>query len=194
MAAIDPAEAQKLAMSILDLDGDNRISRSDFEKLVERKDDTGRKPADLQALKDAVLKMCDALGLVGSVSFSYEEYRKHVQQKLQNPAVETAVRKVLSAYFDALDADKNGYITPKEYRLFMESLGHADPEETDAAFKSIDTSGDGKIQRSEWINYAFEYFFTTKNDLGSENLAGSRCCCCRCCCCCPCCCCRYRRW
>ena len=90
--------------------------------------------------------------------------------------------------------DKNGYISLTEYRLFFESFKHANPGEVEAAFKSIDTSGDGKIQRGEWINYAFEYFYTTKNDLGSQNLVGSRCGCCGCCCCCPCWCGGCRRW
>ena len=184
---------QQFAMSMLDLDNDGRISRRDFEVLVSKGSSSHAKAAQ-QALKQAVAKMCDAIGLVGDVSFSYDEYRKHVQEKLQNPAVEAAVRQVLSAYFDTLDLDKNGYVTLTEYRLFFESFKHANPGEVEAAFKSIDTSGDGKIQRGEWINYAFEYFYTTKNDLGSQNLVGSRCCCCRCCCCCPCWCGGCRRW
>ena len=170
------AEAQKFAMSLLDLDSDGKISRHDFEVLLEKSAEGEKNPAR-QALKQAVLKMCDAFGLVGDASFSYEEYAKRVQEKLQDPAVEAAVRQVLQAYFDLLDIDKNGYITLKEYSVFMQSLKHADPEETEAAFKSIDTSGDEKIQRAEWVNYAFEFFFTAKNDLGSGNMAGSRCCC-----------------
>ena len=178
------ADAKKLAMSILDADGDHRISRSDFEKIMNRKDadQTGRKPADLKRLKESVLKMCDAIGLVGTVSYSYEEYRKHVQSQLSNPQVEQAIRGIFEAYFDCLDADRNGYITPNEYSIFMAGLGCTDKSEVDAAFKSLDKSGDGKISREEWIASAFEFFYTENNNLGSEMMAGARCCCCRWCC------------
>ena len=182
------ADAKNLAMSILDVDGDHRISRSDFEKAVNRNDadQTGRKPADIKRLKESVLKMCDAIGLVGTVSYSYEEYRKHVQSQLSNPQVEQAIRGIFEAFFDCLDADRNGYITPKEYSIFMAGLGCTDKSEVDAAFKSLDKSGDGKISREEWIASAFEFFYTENNNLGSEMMAGARCCCCCGCCCCPC--------
>ena len=181
-------------MSILDVDGDQRISRSDFEKVLKRNEsnETGRKPADIKRLKESVLRMCDAIGLVGTVSFSYEEYRTRAQSQLGNPQVEQAIRGVFESYFDCLDADKNGYITPKEYAIFMGGLGCTEKSEVDAAFKSLDKSGDGKISRDEWIASAFEFFYTESNNHGSENMAGARCCCCRCCCCPPCCCHGYR--
>ena len=172
--ALDVAAAQKVAMSFLDLNSDGKISRRDFELLLEKINDAGKGAA----VKKATLKMCDALGLVGDASFTYEAYRKLVAEKLQDPKVEAAVRQVLQSHFDVLDEDGCGHITLKEYRVFMEGLQHADPSEAEAAFKSIDTSGNGKIERAEWTNYAFEYFFTAQNDLGSENMAGSRCCCC----------------
>ena len=119
------ADAKKLAMSMLDVDGDHRISRSDFEKAVNKNDSdqTGKKPADIERLKDSVMKMCDAIGLVGTVSYSYEGYREHVQSQLSNPQV--------------------------------------DKSEVDAAFKSLDKSGDGKISRDEWIAAAYEFFYTS---------------------------------
>ena len=63
---------------ILVVYGDHRISRSDFEKAVNKNNSgqTGREPADIKRLKDSVMKMCDAIGLVGTVSYSYKEYRE----------------------------------------------------------------------------------------------------------------------
>ena len=46
------ADAKKLAMFILVVDGDHRISRSDFEKAVNKNDSdkNGREPADIKRL------------------------------------------------------------------------------------------------------------------------------------------------
>ena len=177
--------SQDFAMSLLDLDKDGKISRHDFQLLVQKSGSglQGRAKAAHTALEKAVMNMCDAIGLVGDKSLSYDGYRQTVLEKLQNPTVENGVRQMLDAYFNTLDLNKNGYIGLSEYRKFMGNFKQTDPGEAEAAFQSIDKSGDGKIQREEWINYAFEFFFTSRNDLGSSNMMGSRCCCCCGCCC-----------
>ena len=36
---------------------------------------------------------------------------------------------ILNVYFDQLDADRDGFISPKEYHSYMEGLGCVDPNE-----------------------------------------------------------------
>lgn len=202
-----------LALSILDLDKDGKISRKDFELVVAKNDYP--KKEDNDRLRQAIGKMCDVIGLAPGVALSFEEYSERVQQVLSDPSVESAIRSVLEAYFDCLDRDKNGTISPKEYEIFIQGLGKAaDASETKAAFDSIDKNHNGKIEKSEFIDYAYEFFFTGTNELGSDDMAGARCCCyrppcrpsyrppcrrrgpppCRPPCCCPCCCYHPRRW
>ena len=53
-----------------------------------------RTPDDIRYLREYVLKLCDATGIdmIGSVSYSYESHRTHLQAQLSSPHVEQAVR------------------------------------------------------------------------------------------------------
>lgn len=148
----------KFFLTILDADADHRISRSDFENTVDKKLDKVRSPDDIKRIRECVLKMCDATGLVGDVSYSYEAYRTHLQSQVNNPVVEQALHEISEAYFDYLDADRNGYITLKEYRIFMATIGITDESEIKEGFKSLDKSGNGKVIRKEWVESAHESF------------------------------------
>lgn len=172
--------AMKLAMSIFDKNGDDRISRDDFEDFIEESRRVGIDPVDLQVLNRSIERMIDAIKMTNGVSYTSEEYRLKIHNKLQDPLIQEAMLNILSIYFDHLDADKDGFISPKEYRSYMEELGCTDPNEVDDAYNSIDTSGDGKIQRVEWINYGFEYFYSESefdaNDRLNERRQGAPCC------------------
>ena len=159
----------KLFLTILDTDGDHRISRNDFEKVVDKKFDKVRSPDDLKRLRQRVLEMCDATGLVGNVGYSYEAYCTHLQSQLNgNPEVGQVFREIAAAYFDYLDADRNGYITLKEYRIFMATMGCTDEKEIKAGFESLDKDGDSKIIRKEWIESAFGSFCDNESTTGSR--------------------------
>ena len=161
----------KLFLTILDTNDDHRISRNDFEKLVDEKMDKVRSPDDLKRLRQRVLEMCDATGLVGSVNYSYEAYCTHLQSQLNgNPEVGEAFREIGAAYFDYLDTDRNGYITLKEYHIFMATMGCTDEKEIKAGFESLDKDGDGKIIRKEWIESAFGSFSGNKSTTGSRDV------------------------
>ena len=160
-------------LNILDTDRDHRISRSDFENALDKKLNTVRKPDDIRHLRECVLKLCDATGLdmLGNVSYSYESYRTHLQAQLSNPHVEQAFREILEAYFDYLDFDRKGFVTAKDYRMIMATLGCTDESETNTGFTSLDKSGNGKISREEWIKSTLEFF--TNYDPESTRIAGS---------------------
>ena len=101
-------------------DGDRRIKRSDFENSVNKKLVEARNPDAVKRLREWVIKMCDATGLVGDVSYSYESYRTHLQSQLNNPEVKQAFHEIFVAHFDYLDAEGRGYITLKEYRILWQ--------------------------------------------------------------------------
>ena len=59
----------------------------------------------------------------------------------------------LQAVFELLDSDRDGVISPTEWRygceLLNKELGGSNDIEADALFKVIDQNGDGKIELSE---------------------------------------------
>lgn len=171
---------KQLAMSIFDQNGDHRISRDDFKILLDQRSTQGITPADRQVLHHSIESLYDATEMDNDASYTYEEYRLKVHSKLEEPAVQEAMSNILSAYFDCLDADRDGVISPNEYRSYMADLGCADPNEVDDAYNSIDSSGEGKIQMVEWLNYGFDYFYSennfAKNNGKDERIQGTPCC------------------
>ena len=55
-----------------------------------------------------------------------------------------------NAIFDCIDADKSGEISPAELMMHLLGLGQ-EHESVSALFKELDTNGDGKISREEFI-------------------------------------------
>ena len=158
-------------MSVFDNNGDNRTARDDFEILVEQISGTpGINPADLQVLNNSIERIYEATEMIDGVSYSHEEYRRKIHSKLEDPLIQEAIRSILSTYFDRLDADRDGIISPIEYRSYMENImGHDDPNDVDDAYNSIDSNGEGKIRRIEWINYGFEYFYSANKFERAKN-------------------------
>lgn len=58
-----------------------------------------------------------------------------------------------------MDKDRSGEISVDEFRLFFECLGLS-KKEADAAFKSIDTNGDGRISMKEFVTHGRDFFLT----------------------------------
>ena len=52
--------------------------------------------------------------------------------------------------FDAIDADQSGEISPTELMMHLLGLGQ-EHESVSELFKALDTDGDGKISREEFI-------------------------------------------
>ena len=144
-------------LRILDTSADGRISRKDFENAIDKKFDGTNKPDSIRRLRECVLKLCDATGLdmIGNTSYLYESYRTHLQSQLSNPHVEQAFREILEVYFDYLDDSSRGYITRKEHRSLMTTMGCTDESEIEAGFKSLNKNGGGKITRKEWVDSAY---------------------------------------
>ncbi|KAF5285214.1 hypothetical protein FQR65_LT13329 [Abscondita terminalis] len=69
----------------------------------------------------------------------------------------------------AIDKDKNGKITMEDFKLFFNCLGL---KEVDAifSFRTIDTNGDGKLTRKEFISHGRQFFLTEDPECISKDV------------------------
>lgn len=66
--------------------------------------------------------------------------------------------------FNNLDLNEDGVISFTEWTAHYQSLG-IDTANARASFDAMDKNGDGKISKEEFVNYHYEFFFTTENNL-----------------------------
>ena len=78
---------------------------------------------------------------------------------------------ILSEIFACLDANGDGFISLKEWRVHNSAMGIS-PEHAKNSFHAMDADGDGKVKRKEFVEYHLEYYNSTENKLNSAILYG----------------------
>ena len=147
-----------------DVNKDGYISREDFELIAKKMEEYGELTKEqAESVSEGFMKMADASGAKPGVKIPVEvaaqknsdvllslppEKRKPVLQSFQNEL------------FDALNTNKDGYITLKEFKVYFCIIG---PDLTEAevtrSFNTIDRDKDGKLSREEFMAAAHEYMF-----------------------------------
>ena len=110
----------------------------------------------------------EKLDLVNSIlKLSYEEFEEHWHAMM-------AQRKNMDlseSMFACLDANEDGYISVKEWKVHNTALGKP-PEHAQNSFAAMDSDEDGKVSKDEFVNYHTEFFLSTENKLNSAILYG----------------------
>ena len=73
--------------------------------------------------------------------------------------------------FDVIDANGDGLIDLDEWRVLYECRG-IPVEYAKASFVAMDADHDGLISRKEFVDYQFEFTFTSEDKLKSSILYG----------------------
>ena len=116
--------------------------------------------------------LCTLLGLEGSTKLSYAEFEKKfvnvvgkqmLAGKLDDP--------FFGSMFDTLDANGDGFINAAEWRAHYDCHG-LPVKYAKASFDALDTNHDGLLSRKEFLDYHFEYLFSSEDKLGSSILFG----------------------
>ena len=107
------------------------------------------------------------MGLLMTVWRSIEEF----EQRWLESAREGAFMDRFKGMFKCLDVNDDNFIDLAEWKFHNAAVGIS-PEHAEASFKAIDRDGDGKITEDEFVNYHFEYFYSTENKLNSAILFG----------------------
>ncbi|XP_028167164.1 sarcoplasmic calcium-binding protein isoform X2 [Ostrinia furnacalis] len=148
--------------NILDVDKDGLISFNDFVLFGERFKALGH--LDEQQAKEFsdIIKMTweEQWGAIDPYNYvTVEQYLEDMHHVLNDKTLKKKAHRWLPYLFKAVDKDKSGFISVKEFKLFFECLG-LDNEHAAVAFAVIDTNGDGKLSLKEFVKLGKDFFFT----------------------------------
>ena len=146
----------------LDINKDGYISREDYElmgkKLAEYSGMTGEQA---EATTKEFLKVADAINLKTGVKIPLEEAAKKASESFLSMSSEEGkalVNDTHNLLFDAIDTNKDGHISVKEFKVYlMVAIPDISEDEVAHSFDTIDTDNNGEISREEFMAAAEDF-------------------------------------
>ena len=148
----------------LDVNHDGFISWEDFQlmgnKLLEY---SNMDEEHLELTRKAFTFVADSIGLIPGAKIPVEEAAKVASKNMMSMTPEKQMIVLHSghnALFDALDINKDGHISPEEFKIYFQVIA---PEISEAeiihSFNTIDQNKNGEISREEFLKAAFDFMF-----------------------------------
>lgn len=155
----------------IDFDHDGAITRSDFEGMGDRF--VGLEKLDAKAganLKTALTDIWDLyLKVAGqNAKLGEAEFTNMMKELVKNGDNRKTLEGPLPLFFNAVDANHDGFIQADEFELFFELLG-LDRSMAGASFKAIDTNNDGLLSQEEFKDAGVD-FFTSEDESNPTKL------------------------
>ena len=97
------------------------------------------------------------LGLKGDMKMALEQFLKMTSQFTTDPEKQAMNRQNMSSFFDIVDTNGDGIISPEEFKVYFKCMGIAE-EYAKPSFDAIDTDKNGLISRDEFIAAGSEFF------------------------------------
>lgn len=151
-----------------DVNSDGFIERDDFFIVVDRYQKMGASEEAVKKLRESGENLCDALGLVGGKTLSYDDFTKKSIDIFENQGY-GLVHASLSIMFDIIDTNGDGEISFDEWDTYCNAMGIPNAK---ASFESMDTDQNRKVSREEFEAYNKEFFFSSEDNLHSSILFG----------------------
>ncbi|MFG2135101.1 EF-hand domain-containing protein [Streptomyces sp. NPDC048751] len=146
---MDQTAAQKLVFAMLDADGDGIVSREEYmartrnvARAMGLKEDD-RLVVTARTLGERAWASMDA---DGDGKMTSDEYAAWAGAE----AFDTVCAPVLGALFDLADTDHDGALGLSEFTALRTALNNP-ATNAEAAFTALDTDGDGRISRDDYI-------------------------------------------
>ena len=162
----------KTYFKLMDVDQNGFLSLSEFEEIAERLvqlQNNSSNAEDIREVFRSLFKYFVAGGepVDGETQIAEEEFLAKAAKTISlspPPAVEVGKRKNV-VFFDAIDTDGSGKISPEEYRQYLAIYsGGDDVKGAKQAFDSIDIDSNGLINRDEFVKAHLHYWFEPVED------------------------------
>lgn len=147
---------------ILDVNNDGVFSFDDFQLMAKRFQDLGHLDEEqAQEFRDVVrVTWEEQWGEITPYNLvTVEQYLADMSHVLNDKSLKSRVGKFLPYLFKAVDKDKSGSISVKEFKLFFNCLGLSD-ETAAVSFAIIDKNCDGSLSLKEFVKLGNDFFFT----------------------------------
>ena len=150
-------------MSRLDINKDGYISREDYE-LMGRKiaEYSGMTKEQTESCYKEFTKVADALSLKPGVKTPLEKASQQASKWILSNTPERQKANLHSNHsllFDAIDTNKDGHISLKEFKVYFKVIAPATSEaEAAHSFNTIDANKSGEISREEFLAAAEDFF------------------------------------
>lgn len=141
--------ALRLVFTMLDADGDGVVSRDEYmARTTNVARATGREPDDPRVVKARMLgeQAWASMDADDDGKLTFDEYADWAGAE----AFDTVCAPVLGALFDLADADADGALDRFEFTRLRTALNNP-AGEAEAAFVALDTNGDGRVSRGDYI-------------------------------------------
>ena len=155
----------KTRMSRMDVNKDGYFSREDFEALGKRLAEYGgltKEQADSTCKE--FLRIADVLNLKPGEKVPLDEAAQQASTALLGLSPsgndpQAVARDIHDMLFDAIDTNKSGHISVKEFQVYFKVFApHVTEAQVDHCFKTIDANKNGKISREEFFAAAKDFF------------------------------------
>ena len=149
-------------MSRLDINKDGYISREDFElmgkKLAEH---SGMTEEQAESTTRDFLKVADMINLKLGVKKPLEEAAKKANESYLSMSPKEKISLVNGTHnvlFDAIDTNKDGHISVKEFKVYLNLIAPGIAEdEIIHSFETVDKDKNGEISREEFLAAAQDF-------------------------------------
>ena len=164
--------------TLLDLNKNGSIELDDWQLWVQNiKRETKANPALIEKLQKAMTEFCAGMGVKKGTKATKDQFVRNFAALAVSECAkkkrgeEPLLNKLNNAYFDAVDTNHDGCVTRDEFRTVLKAC-NMDPSTADETFKVIDANKNNKIERDEFNEHEFNFWFGV-DDAATKGMLGA---------------------